>query len=169
MGSEMCIRDRSQFVQFLGPKVSPSDAAILLNLGEFGEYSAGDEILTEQVSADKMFFVWSGSPSVFVREKHVGNVQPGTFLGEISFLTKKPCTATVRIESTPTELICWDIKKLAAVLQKRPTLRETLTEQLTNQLSEKLQVREKQLETLSLKPSRENDETVLQGLSLIHI
>ena len=81
----------------------PADArAELADKFQLRCFEAGEEIIRENEAGDSLFLIRSGRVKVFVRDmKHegkpiiLGEIQEGSFFGEVSLLTKKPRTATV--------------------------------------------------------------------------
>ena len=73
---------------FVGEEFSPQF--------EIRQYKEGDVIIEEGDSPDNLFEMIEGKASVCVRGTEIGTVKEGEIFGEISFLTGKPRSATVK-------------------------------------------------------------------------
>lgn len=149
----------SRFLDLLGPTVSASDAAMLMQHGDVQAFDRETALLEQGTLADAMYFVWSGQPQIWVGDRCVGTSSPGEFLGEIGFLTKEPSTATVYAQPG-NKLIRWDNATLASLLLRRPSLRDSLNTHLSTQLRKKLQVREQQIASLHVDTATGNVDLV---------
>jgi CRP-like cAMP-binding protein len=89
------------------------------------EKKPGEVIFAEGDEGDSVFFVHHGLVEVSSGSHQLGQLGPGECLGEFSFLTRKPRTATVRaLEST--ELLELSAIDMDSVVRAHPRLRELL-------------------------------------------
>lgn len=60
-------------------------------------YSEGETVIEEGTHGDSFFIVLSGGAAVTTKNssKSIAKIEPGEIVGEISFLTKKPRSATI--------------------------------------------------------------------------
>jgi CRP-like cAMP-binding protein len=77
-------------------------------------------ILVHGENSDGLYYLVSGTANVH-KHGHAIPVGAGCFLGEISFLTHHPATATVSLEEGA-ECIVWPKAELRALLAKEPAL-----------------------------------------------
>lgn len=152
----------SRFVDLLGPSFSTSDAALLMQHGELREFATPTVLFEQGKPGEAIYFVWSGSPEICVGGKSVSSSSVGDFLGEIAFLTKEPCTATVSARPGD-KLLCWETGTLASLMSRRPSLRDNLNMHLSMQLRKKLQFREQQIASLQVEASSRNVDLVSTG------
>ena len=154
----------TRFVELVGSAIPVSDVAVLLEHGEIREFEHPTKILAEGKRAKRIYLVWAGpAPTVTVRGKHAGRIEPGEFVGEIGFLTNEPCTATV-YAAAGTKLVWWDRRLLAGLLHRRPSLRNSFNTHLAIQLRKKLQTREQEIASLHVEPQLQNDELIAGGI-----
>jgi NTE family protein len=75
----------------------PADAAAdILERLETQHFPAGSVVVAEGDQPRLLYLAESGTADVLVGERRVGGVQPGTTVGEMSFFTGQPASATVR-------------------------------------------------------------------------
>ena len=75
-----------------------SQIARLLVAGEFVDLAGGTILAEENRPLDKIFFICSGRVAVTIAGRAVSQVERGSFIGEVAFLTDTPATATVIAE-----------------------------------------------------------------------
>ena len=97
---------------------------------ELRSYEEGDVIVTEGEEGSSLFLVVGGTVAVFTRTEDGSNVSlaelgPGDFFGEVSLLTGKPRTATIkaRNEVTAIELESGSVDRIA---EGHPEVRQVL-------------------------------------------
>ncbi|WP_419903717.1 cyclic nucleotide-binding domain-containing protein [Kiloniella sp.] len=66
----------------------------------------GDTLLVEGECPDKLFLFLEGEAFVSVRHKRIGEIGPGQFVGEMSFLTRQSAGATVVVRE-PSRCLVW--------------------------------------------------------------
>lgn len=79
----------------------------LLNLGIKEEVSAGTTLLVEGEVVKNLIFIYAGKVDVILGGKKIAECKAGNFIGEMSFETELPATATV-ITTTTVNYIKWD-------------------------------------------------------------
>jgi anti-sigma regulatory factor (Ser/Thr protein kinase) len=80
----------------------------------------GDIVLRENEPSDYLFYIISGSYSVFHNSKKVGSLSPGdVFMGEIAFLLNQQRSASVRADS-PGKLVRLSRKRLIKIIREYP-------------------------------------------------
>lgn len=86
------------------------DLETLQFYGTFGEYGAGEVIVTQGEKAQTLHVVISGALDVIVsagdKETKVGEIGPGDCIGEVGILEPGPASATVRVTQTA---ILWSV------------------------------------------------------------
>ncbi|MDR2479888.1 MAG: cyclic nucleotide-binding domain-containing protein, partial [Treponema sp.] len=80
----------------------------------------GDIVLRENEPSDYLFYIISGSYSVFHNSKKVGSLSPqDIFMGEIAFLLNQQRSASVRADS-PGKLVRVSRKRLVKIIREYP-------------------------------------------------
>ena len=96
-----------------------------------------DEQLVEQGRMpDGLQLVLEGVAEVHREGKHVANIERGTFVAEMSFLTGKPANANVCAKG-PVTFVSWNRRKLAMLSAVHPTVYLELQKALGRDLSRK--------------------------------
>ena len=81
--------------------------------------------------------VYNGTVDVVVGKKKVAELRDGQFVGEMSFLTEKPATATCIVKH-PCECLVWKQKEFKELLKRNPSLYFTIQSLLSAQVSQNL-------------------------------
>ncbi len=86
----------------------------------------GDTLLVEGECPDKLFLFLEGQAFVSVRHKRIGQIGPGQFVGEMSFLTGQSAGATVVIRE-PSRCLVWQRDVVEKLYKKDHDLQMILT------------------------------------------
>ncbi|MEM6884099.1 MAG: cyclic nucleotide-binding domain-containing protein [Verrucomicrobiota bacterium] len=103
--------------------LNDDDLEALKYHGEFGEYGEGEVIVEEGVRQYNLFIIVSGQCEIVLgrgdSEMVVGEIGPGSCIGEVSILEPGDATATVRVKGTA---VLWklDVEQLQAFFEKLP-------------------------------------------------
>ncbi|PCI43824.1 MAG: hypothetical protein COB51_11055 [Moraxellaceae bacterium] len=99
-------------------------------------YSAGEILIEEGTHDDCFFIVLSGGATVTTKNssKSIAMIEPGEIVGEISFLTKSPRSATITAE---TEFIVIKVDE-TMLEQLKPRTREKFKDMFIEKLIERL-------------------------------
>ncbi|MEM1157376.1 MAG: cyclic nucleotide-binding domain-containing protein [Verrucomicrobiota bacterium] len=103
--------------------LNDDDLEALKYHGEFGEYGEGEIIVEEGVRQYNLFIIVSGQCEIVLggggSEMVVGEIGPGSCIGEVSILEPGDATATVRVKGTA---VLWklDVEQLQAFFEKLP-------------------------------------------------
>jgi ABC-type cobalt transport system substrate-binding protein len=99
--------------------------AKLVRMGEWKKAKEGVVLINEDQEMDALLMIYNGQVEVLVKDndttKKVSILKDGQFIGEMSFLSNRPATATVRTLH-PTEYVLWKQKDLKALLNRNPSL-----------------------------------------------
>lgn len=87
-------------------------------------YKKGDTILFQGVIANQMFLIASGRVAVFSRKdretRQVATLGEGQYFGEISLLTNKAATATIKADVDETQVYVMERDAVMAALASHP-------------------------------------------------
>ena len=78
--------------------------------------------------------IYSGRVEISVRGKKITELRDGQFIGEMSFLTNQPASATVRTV-LPTKYILWKQKDLKDLVSRNPAIVFSLQAAMGAQMS----------------------------------
>ena len=83
-------------------------------------FNVGDIVLRENEPSDYLYYIISGSYSVYHKSRKVGVLSPqDIFMGEIAFLLNQPRSATVKADK-PGKLVSISKKALVDIIRKYP-------------------------------------------------
>jgi hypothetical protein len=109
----------------------------LLRLGRWEESAAGVVLAEQGRRLEDVMLVHSGRAVVEDAGRAKAQVRPGQFIGEMSFVTGEPASATVRV-TEPARCLCWRQEDLRGMLARNPSIRFALASVLGVDLSRKL-------------------------------
>jgi hypothetical protein len=131
-------QDERLFVETVMPTLDGNLRARMLKLARWQTREPGQVLVEEGEMSPQLVFIARGAASVEKGGTIVGVCGPGDFLGEMSFLTGRPASATVRVAN---EVRCCvydpDILKLLA--KKAPAIRQALEFSFNRNLVGKLE------------------------------
>jgi hypothetical protein len=119
-------------------RAAPDTFHSLLRRGRLGVARSGEILACEGERMSSVFFLRSGGGVVRMGERDVGVVGPDQFIGEMSFLTERPASATVEVTKA-TRYVAWDRDELRGLLASRRTLEVALLKTITLDLVNKVQ------------------------------
>jgi hypothetical protein len=130
--------DEKFFVETVMPTIEPNLRARILKLARWQTRDPGDILVEEGQTAPELVFIAKGAASVERDGRIVGVCGPGDFLGEMSFLTGRPASATVRVAN---EISCcvFDPGVLKILSKKHPGIRQALEYSFNRNLVGKLE------------------------------
>ena len=102
-------------------------------VAEWKTYSCGEKIITQNTPVTDLVLIYNGTVDVAVDHKAVAQLKDGQFVGEMSFLTEKPATATC-IAKHDTECLVWKQNEFKELLKRNPSLYYSIQSLLSNQL-----------------------------------
>lgn len=102
----------------------------LLDSGSLETFESGVTVVKEGDPGDSFYFVKTGSVEVFTNKDGqpfvLAALAVGEVFGEVSVVTAQPRTATV-VATEPTELLCFDRRKVSRILMVYPEVTKSLT------------------------------------------
>jgi len=129
--------DHRHFVDSLPDDVDRRAVKRLLDLADLKPYEAEEQMTVEGQPVKQLIYLTDG----IVKIEHAGRLVaicgPGDYIGELSFLSGKPATATATVVK-PTRALVFDQAKLTASVSSDPQLRRTLESALNRNLAGKL-------------------------------
>jgi Cyclic nucleotide-binding domain len=130
--------DEVLLVETVMPTLDGNLRARLLKMARWQTREPGEVLVEEGEDTPHLVFVARGAASVEKGGVLVGVCGPGDFLGEMSFLTGRPASATVRVAN---EVRCcvFDPEKLKLMARKAPAIRQALEFSFNRNLVGKLE------------------------------
>ena len=113
--------------------LSPVEYLKISKVAEWKKYKSGQSLIVHGMPVDDLILIYNGTVNVIVDGEGVANLKDGQFVGEMSFLTEKPATATCKVEHD-TECLVWKQPEFKELLKRNPSLYYTIQSLLSNQL-----------------------------------
>ena len=117
--------------------LSPVEFLKITKVAEWKEFKSPLPIIQQGKLVNDLILIYNGAVDVLVNDKKVAELKDGQFVGEMSFLTEKPATATCKVAHT-TECLVWKQKEFKDLLKRNPSLYFTIQSLLSEQVSNNL-------------------------------
>lgn len=102
---------------------SEDDLLRVVELGDELDLAAGSVLVDQGDPGTSCYVILSGTASVYVRGEYVASSGPGSMVGEIALVDRRPRTATV-VADTDLELIRFDSAAFRTLLDEMPKASE---------------------------------------------
>ena len=117
--------------------LTPVEFLKITKIAQWKKYKTPLPIITQGKPVNDLILIYNGTVDVLVNDKKVAELKDGQFVGEMSFLTEKPATATCRVEHNA-ECLVWPQKDFKDLLKRNPSLYFTIQSLLSEQVSNNL-------------------------------
>ena len=117
--------------------MTPVEFLKITKIAEWKTFKDGDHIIKQGSMVLNLHLIYNGTVNVVVGSKEVAELKDGQFIGEMSFLTEKPATATC-IAKHDTECLVWKQPEFKELLKRNPSLYFTIQGLLSAQVSNNL-------------------------------
>ena len=117
--------------------MTPVEFLKITKIADWTHFKSG-EIITQQThKVPDLNLIYNGTVDVAVDGKKVAELKDGQFIGEMSFLTEKPATATCIVKHD-TECMIWNQEGIKHQLKRNPSLYFSIQSLLSAQVSDAL-------------------------------
>ena len=117
--------------------LTPVEFLKITKIAQWKEYKTPLPIITQGKPVKDLILIYNGLVDILVNDNKVAELKDGQFVGEMSFLTEKPATATCKVAHT-TECLVWPQKDFKDLLKRNPSLYFTIQSLLSEQVSNNL-------------------------------
>ena len=117
--------------------VERAHAKKLMKLGAWTEVQEDVTLITQGETPDELKYLVSGEARIERDGEMIDTSKRGEFIGEMSYLSNQPATATV-VTTEPTRFLAFDQTRLREFLQKNPDVRHALEASFNRDLVGKL-------------------------------
>ena len=117
--------------------MSPVEYLKINKIAKWKKFKVGDEIISQSKPVKNLHLIYNGTVDVVVGIQPVAELKDGQFVGEMSFLTEKPATATCVVKHE-TECLVWDQQSFKDLLKRNPSLYFSIQSLLSAQVSDAL-------------------------------
>ncbi len=105
--------------------MTPREMIKILKLASWQSAVAGECFVERGKPLDRLMVIYSGKACVEVDGKNVTELQPGQFIGSISYITEETAPANI-VSLEPTRYVSWPKSKLQDFMKKNPDLHMAL-------------------------------------------
>ena len=133
---KMSPKDRELY-ETMFKSMSPVEYLKITKLAIWKKFKKNDEIITQNKPVRDLHLIYNGTVDVVVGIDPVAVLKDGRFVGEMSFLTEKPATATC-VARHDTECLVWDQQSFKDLLKRNPSLYFSIQSLLSAQVSDAL-------------------------------
>ena len=113
--------------------LSPVEFLKITKIAQWKKYKTPLPIITQGKPVKDLILIYNGTVDVAVDNKGVAQLKDGQFVGEMSFLTEKPATATCIVKHK-TECLVWKQNEFKELLKRNPSLYYSIQSLLSAQL-----------------------------------
>ena len=118
---------------------SDADLDRVAQLADDVEVEEGELLIDQGRVGQECFVIESGQAEVFVGEEHLVTVGPGSMVGEMALIDRRPRTATV-VATTSMALLAFDTKAFQKLLSEMPKAEERVHALLAARIKANLKV-----------------------------
>ena len=122
-----------ELYETLFKELSPVEYLKISKVAEWKTYKKNESLIIQGMPVDDLILIYNGTVNVIVDGEGVAQLKDGEFVGEMSFLTDKPATATCKVEHD-TECLVWKQPEFKELLKRNPSLYYTIQSLLSGQL-----------------------------------
>ena len=117
--------------------MTPVEFLKVTKIADWIHFKPGEVITQQGRPVPDLNLIYNGTVDVAVDKEKVAELKDGQFVGEMSFLTEKPATATCVVKHD-SELLVWKQKQFKELLKRNPSLYFTIQSLLSAQVSSNL-------------------------------
>ena len=117
--------------------MTPVEFLKITKIADWTHFKSGEFVTQQHHTVPTLNLIYNGTVDVTVDSKKVAELKDGQFVGEMSFLTEKPATATCRVTHN-TECLVWPQRDFKDLLKRNPSLYFTIQSLLSEQVSNNL-------------------------------
>ncbi len=129
--------EEKQLCELVFRLVSPREMISLLKIGKWETAEANERLVVGGGELDVLMLIQSGQACLIIDGVKTQTVNPGQFMGSISFITDEIAPAEL-VALEPTRYLQWKKSSLKRYLTKNPELHAAIQETLSIDLTEKL-------------------------------
>ena len=133
---KMAPKDKELY-ETLFKDLSPVEYLKISKVARWETYKSGEKIIKQGAPVLDLILIYNGTVDVAVDNKAVAQLKDGQFVGEMSFLTEKPATATCMVKHD-TECMIWNQESFKDLLKRNPSLYFSIQSLLSAQVSDAL-------------------------------
>ena len=117
--------------------MTPVEFLKITKIADWLHFKPGEVITQQGRPVPDLNLIYNGTVDVAVDKEKVAELKDGQFVGEMSFLTEKPATATCIVKHD-SEVLVWKQEQFKELLKRNPSLYFTIQSLLSAQVSSAL-------------------------------
>ena len=117
--------------------LTPVEFLKITKIAQWKKFKSPLPIIQQGKPVNDLILIYNGMVDILVNDNKVAELKDGQFVGEMSFLTEKPATATCKVTHN-TECLVWPQKDFKDLLKRNPSLYFTIQSLLSEQVSNNL-------------------------------
>ena len=117
--------------------MTPVEFLKITKIADWTHFKSGEVITQQKHKVPDLNLIYNGTVDVAVDGKKVAELKDGQFVGEMSFLTEQPATATCVVKHD-SEVLVWKQEQFKELLKRNPSLYFTIQSLLSAQVSSNL-------------------------------
>jgi hypothetical protein len=117
--------------------MTPVEYLKISKVAKWVNFKSGEVLTTEAQLVESLMLLYNGTVDVAVDGKKVAELKDGQFIGEMSFLTEKPATATCIVKHD-SQCLVWKQREFKSLLKRNPSLYFSIQSLLSAQVSNNL-------------------------------
>ena len=117
--------------------LTPVEFLKITKIADWEHFKSGEVITQQKHKVPDLNLIYNGTVDVTVDGTKVAELKDGQFVGEMSFLTEKPATATCVVKHD-SEVLVWKQQQFKELLKRNPSLYFTIQSLLSTQVSSAL-------------------------------
>ncbi len=110
----------------------------LLQISTIKKVKKGTCFVTQNAPVSELCLIKSGTVDIIINNSIVTQIGRGFYIGEMSFLSGNPASATVQVASNEIEMICWKISTLEKLHHSNLDLYNKFNLSIANNLIQKV-------------------------------
>ena len=126
-----------ELYESLFKEMSPVEYLKVTKIAKWKKFKSGSTLIEEGADVKRLILIYNGTIDVAVKGKKVAELKDGQFVGEMSFLTERPATATC-IAKHDCECLVWNQPEFKSLLKRNPSLYFSIQSLLSAQVSDAL-------------------------------
>ena len=123
----------AELYETLFKDMTPVEYLKVSKIAEWKTFKPGEIIIQEGMPVKDLHLIYNGTVDIVVKDKKVADLKDGQFVGEMSFLTEKPATATCVVRHNA-ELLVWRQREFKELLKRNTSLYYSIQSLLSTQL-----------------------------------
>jgi len=127
----------TELYETLFSNMTPVEFLKISKIAKWVTLKSGRIVINQGKPVKELVLIYNGTIDVAVDGKKVAELKDGQFVGEMSFLTEKPATATC-IVLHDSECLIWRQAEFKELLKRNPSLYYSIQSLLTAQISSNL-------------------------------